>query len=324
MEKEARSPLVSVVVPVYNVERYLRECLDSVLAQTYANIEVILVDDGSGDSSGDICRGYAEKDPRFRVYSKPNGGASSARNYGLDKASGDYIYFLDSDDMLVPDAVGKMVALALETGADLVFFEARTLDENGGLTTGQYDYHRQYAPGAPYKMMEEMAEHKEFHVGTPLYFTKKELFDKHRLRFREGIISEDMIMAYKVFSLAERGAHIHEYLYVRRSRPDSVTTSALTEKNYVSAAAVYREVTAFLKTLPPEKQTTGHVVRCASLVLGVYRRLPSGAREKYKDDYAAITSDILANGAFGDRALALDCRSRLLWGAYKLKKKIFK
>ena len=320
----ADEPSVSVIVPVYNAEAYLRRCLDSVLAQTYPPCEVILVDDGSTDGSAEICREYAEKDGRFLLLQKENGGASSARNAGLDRARGKYVYFLDSDDELVPDALAKLAACACENGADLVFFEAKTVTEEGAVSTGQYDYHRQYEPDEPYRIMEEMAAHKEFHVGTPLLFMEKALFDANGLRFREGIISEDMIMAYQLFSLAKRAAHVHEYLYIRRYRPNSVTTLAKTEKNYVSAATVYREVAAFRKTLPPEKQSPGHLIRCAYLALNVYRQLPPETRKQYKTTHEEITADILANDGYGDRALALDCRSRLLWGAYKVKQKILR
>ena len=95
-----QSPLISIIVPVYNVEDYIRPCLDSILAQTYTNFEAILVDDGSKDGSGSVCDEYAEKDSRFIVVHKENGGVSSARNKGLEIAKGEYIAFVDSDDWI--------------------------------------------------------------------------------------------------------------------------------------------------------------------------------------------------------------------------------
>ena len=105
MRSECNTPLISVIVPVYQVERYLRECLDSVLAQTYVNLEIIVVDDGSTDSSPRIVSEYASKDARIRRFTQPNQGLSSARNTGLEHASGEYILFVDSDDVLSPDHV---------------------------------------------------------------------------------------------------------------------------------------------------------------------------------------------------------------------------
>ncbi len=315
-------PMVSVIVPVYNIETYLRECLNSVLAQTYSNVEVILIDDGSTDTSNEICREYCERDERFFLYRKENGGASSARNYGLNHARGKFVYFLDSDDYLEPEILEKAVSCAENNKADLVFFEARTLGEDGTLSTGRYDYHRQYAPDAPYRQMEEMIKYKEFHVSMPLLFAERQLFDNNALRFYEGIISEDMIMAYQLFSLAKRGVHLHEHLYIRRDRPNSVTTSAKTEKNYVSAATVYREVSSFRKSLPVEKQTAGHLIRCAFNVLTVYRQMPSEVKKKHRKEQDVLIADIMANNGYGDKALELDCKSHLLWSAYKLKHKL--
>ena len=92
--------LVSIIVPVYNVENYLTECIESTLKQTYHNVEIILIDDGSTDRSGKICDTYANKDNRIKVFHKKNGGLSDARNMGIGKVTGEYIYFLDSDDIL--------------------------------------------------------------------------------------------------------------------------------------------------------------------------------------------------------------------------------
>lgn len=92
------NPKVSVIVPVYNVEKLLQRCIDSILAQTFTDFELLLIDDGSKDKSGEICDEYAAKDSRIRVFHKQNGGVSTARNLGIDKAQGEWIYFVDSDD----------------------------------------------------------------------------------------------------------------------------------------------------------------------------------------------------------------------------------
>ena len=98
-----RTPLISVIIPVYNVEKYLRRCLDSVIAQTYQNLEIICVDDGSIDDSGKICDQYAVRDARIKVIHQENQGLSAARNRGLDAAEGEYIAFVDSDDYILED-----------------------------------------------------------------------------------------------------------------------------------------------------------------------------------------------------------------------------
>ena len=110
MIKDNQPHLISVIVPVYNVEKYLRQCLDSIINQTYRNLEIILVDDGSTDSSGIICDEYAQIDARIKVIHKENGGLSSARNAGLDvcTSGGDFIAFVDSDDWLEPDMYERL------------------------------------------------------------------------------------------------------------------------------------------------------------------------------------------------------------------------
>ena len=316
--------LVSVIIPVYNVEQYLKQCIDSVLAQTYQNIEIIMVDDGSTDSSGQICDEYSNQHNRIKTLHKQNGGASSARNFGLKYAQGNYVYFLDSDDYLIDNSIEKMAFCAANNQADLVFIEAKSIDESGNEIKSNYNYHMQYAPQSPYEAMQMMMDFKEFHVGTPFFFIKRKLFIENNLTFTEGIMYEDMIMSYQLFSLAQRCAHVHEPIYIRRYRPNSVMTSAKTEKNYISAATVYREVSAFMKTLPDDKQSPKHVIRCAYNVLNIYRQMPTDVQKKYKEDYKDIIQDIVNKDAFGDKALKLDCKSHFLWGAYKPKQKILK
>lgn len=125
--------MVSIIVPVYKVEKYLRECVDSILAQTYKDIEVILVDDGSPDGSPAICDEYAKKDTRVRVVHKENGGLSSARNAGIDIAKGEYIAFCDSDDYIDADMIEILASVAEEHRADFVGCESVVLDSKGNI-----------------------------------------------------------------------------------------------------------------------------------------------------------------------------------------------
>ena len=111
--------LISIIVPVYNVEDYIKQCLDSILLQTYTNFEVIVVDDGSTDSSSEICDDFAKKDKRFNVIHKENGGVSKARNIALDNVNGSYVVFVDSDDVLPKDALKKMIDETIATNSEV-------------------------------------------------------------------------------------------------------------------------------------------------------------------------------------------------------------
>lgn len=122
-------PLISVIVPIYNVEKYLNRCIDSILNQTYKNLEVILVDDGSTDNSINIIKSY--NDDRIKIYSKKNGGLSDARNYGLDKANGNYVSFIDSDDFIELDMFEKMVQHLIDRDVDIVVCDMKYLYDDG-------------------------------------------------------------------------------------------------------------------------------------------------------------------------------------------------
>lgn len=120
-----QSNLISVIIPVYNAETTISKCIESVLCQTYHNFEIILVDDGSTDSSGNICKEYSEKDSRIRYIKKENGGVSSARNLGIDEAKGEYITFVDSDDWIEKDALNNLISSAVESEADYIIPRSR-------------------------------------------------------------------------------------------------------------------------------------------------------------------------------------------------------
>ena len=321
----SENPLISVIIPVYNVEKYLRQCLDSVLNQTYTNYEVIMVDDGSTDSSYDICLEYSRKDDRFKAFHKENGGASTARNLGLKELNGEYLFFLDSDDWLEPNTLELMINTAIDENADLTFCEAQAINElSNNKINGYYEYRDYYSTDEAYSIMLKMMNRKEFHVAIWMLLLDKRIITDNNLRFKEGIILEDVIIAYQFYCLAHRAAHVRQKLYNRRYRPNSVMTSKKTEKNYVSAATVYREVTKFRKSLPEEKQSPQHLIRCAFNVLNIYRQMTPDIQKKYQSDYQDIIQDILNNDAYGDKSLKLDCKSHLLWGAYKVFRKVFK
>lgn len=123
--------LISIIIPIYNADKYLSDCIDSLLSQTYNNLEIILVDDGSTDNSGKICDDYAKKDKRIKVIHKQNGGVSSARNQGLDIAKGDYIAFVDPDDYVLPDMYKTLLRVIQNTNTDIVICGSTTTDIHG-------------------------------------------------------------------------------------------------------------------------------------------------------------------------------------------------
>ena len=202
-------PLVSIIVPVYNVEKYIRSCVDSILTQTYENLQVILVDDGTLDNSGKICDEFAKKDNRVTVIHKENGGLSSARNEGLDVASGDYIMFVDGDDYLADNAVEILLSANEKYDADFVQFELiHTECEDYIKNSVNEKYNVQIITDLDkmyWKMYETVGSGES--ACTKLY--KKHLFDG--LKFKEGIIHEDVYFTLFMLQKAKKGGIRHVY-----------------------------------------------------------------------------------------------------------------
>lgn len=214
----------SIIIPVYNVEPYLRECLDSVLRQTYSDWEAICVNDGSTDSSARILQEYTSRDNRIKVITQPNGGLSAARNTGLDNATGDYLLFLDSDDWLEPNAL-EVINNALPTThctlptIDMLCFGGWMGNKMECPTSETFDsgwdYYNRHA-----------LEHHEFpFVCVVLRCYRRQLLADNRLTFRKGILHEDNLFTPQVCLAAKKTAVIPAMLYHYRVRPGSIMTT---------------------------------------------------------------------------------------------------
>ena len=211
---------ISVIVPVYQVEAYLPQCIDSILAQTFRDFELILVDDGSQDRSGAICDEYAGRDERVRVLHKENGGLSDARNAGLEQANGDYFLFVDSDDFIAPMMLERLYAGAQREGADLAICNFRyTFDtkEKKDFSTAMT---AEILRGAEifYNRKNDRSHGFWTVAWNKLY--KRETFGK--LRFRSGKYHEDEFWANDMYQLDIRVVTIPDCLYYYRQRGGSI------------------------------------------------------------------------------------------------------
>lgn len=240
--------LVSVIVPVYSVEQFLPRCIDSVLTQTHENWELILIDDGSPDRSGDICDEYAANDARIRVIHQDNGGLSVARNTGLEHAAGDYITFVDSDDWLAPDFASAMLRHLVEYDADIaVAGLLRTTD--GTVTT----------PMIPGSVMildrDETMAKLNGSLHTVLTVACAKLYRASTLEgvsFPPKRLHEDEFTTYRALAASRRVVVSDRQLYFYWQRPDSITGSAPTTRNWSDVVTAYRERQEFLETSFPE------------------------------------------------------------------------
>lgn len=212
-----RTPLLSIIIPVYKVEKYLNECVDSVLAQTFQDYEIILVDDGSPDNCGRMCDGYRQSHPdRIKVVHKPNGGLSSARNAGIAVASGKYIGFVDSDDCIVPEMYERMIDAMTATGADIVF--SQILNWDGTPRKKEERDKPQVCTGK--EALQRIFGWKENVSAWSKLFSRSIIGDT---RFIEGRINEDFPFISELALRADTICILPEGFYRYRVTPGSIT-----------------------------------------------------------------------------------------------------
>lgn len=214
---------LSIVIPVYNVEKYLEDCLDSVLCNNKKNIEVILVDDGSTDRSGDICETYAENDSRVKVIHKRNGGLSSARNKGIQFAAGEYIGFVDSDDMIHELMYVDMLDIAHKHDADIVICGMRYFSNDISDTTICVHSEKSILVDGEEKFEFIISEKNDMGDFAQNKIYKRTLF--YNIEYPEGKIFEDIYTSYKLFGKAKRVFCLNKDYYYYRLRNNSISHS---------------------------------------------------------------------------------------------------
>lgn len=213
-------PLVSIIVPVYNVDKYLNQCIDSIIGQTYENLEIILVDDGSSDKSIDICQEYARKDDRVILIKKENGGASSARNTGLDIAKGKFVMFVDSDDFVESKMVEALLNLQAKTLADISCCEIKRYNNETASRIEKYHLKCSVSEFGRDEIIRLLILRKIDCAPCNKLF-KRNLIAGHR--FVEGRTNEDYLFLFYLFLDCERVVYTNEAYYNYRITPGSVT-----------------------------------------------------------------------------------------------------
>ena len=225
---------ISIIVPVYKTERFLNACIASILAQTFTDFELILVDDGSPDKCPALCDAAAAKDSRIRVIHQKNRGLSGARNAGLDAAEGEWIAFVDSDDTITPDFCAKLYHAAQETGAQMAVCNYRQVDE--ALTPIREQYlHVRREVLTPEQALEHSTLLPYMVVWNKLYH--RSIFAQ--LRFAEGKLNEDTLLIAYAYEKAEKIANIPDAMYLYRKVAGSIVNSKVTLRNLDRVEANY-------------------------------------------------------------------------------------
>ncbi|MFJ1588534.1 CDP-glycerol glycerophosphotransferase family protein [Streptomyces sp. NPDC088197] len=238
------TPRLTVVVPVYNVEQYLEECLRSIAAQTFTDLDVVMVDDGSTDSGPELAQAFADRDPRFRLVAQPNGGLGHARNTGARNAAPQtsYLTFVDSDDVLPPRAYEKLVGLLDQSGSDFATGNVYRLTTQGRSQAWQHrgmdkTVRRTHITRDLGLLSDRVAWNKVF---------RRSFWDKHQLAFPEGVLYEDTPLTIPAHFLADAVDVLHEHVYYWRIREGSITRRRTDVKGVRDRIAAVDGVSRFL------------------------------------------------------------------------------
>lgn len=231
-----RDNIVSVIIPVYNVELYLRTCIDSIVKQTYVELEIILVDDGSTDKSGLICDEYAKKDERIKVIHKKNGGLSDARNEGLKIATGEFVGFVDSDDWVEKDFFEKLVNIMYRTKCDIAMCGIKMFWGDG---TEQIMTANQDKSMDNLEAMEAIVD--ESFIKQPVWYKLYRHNLVNGIMFEVGKIHEDAFWTYQIIARAKKVEIIKKPYYYYRQRKQSIMSAQYSYKNFAGLEARIRQ-----------------------------------------------------------------------------------
>lgn len=319
-------PLVSVIIPVYNVEKYLRECVDSVINQTYKNIEVILVDDGSTDSSGEICDEYEEKDSRITVIHKQNEGAAIARNVGMENASGEWFYFPDSDDYLELDMLSVLVGTANKKHADIIFFDAQSFTDDGSEVKQSYIAKNDYPECGGKEMFARLQDNGDFHCPLWSMFYNGDFLRRSGIKMIPNIIYEDSVFGFEIMIEARLIVQLRRIFYHRRYRSGSVMMQTVRRSlHFRSRCEVYRAVRNYCKEhgIENEPYAKKYIIRCAMNAVDMYRVIEPAEKLLCKKELKRLKNEIKRDGFYGDKLLKLRCSGYAFWAVGKAINKIF-
>lgn len=296
---------ISIIIPVYNVEKYLDDCLNSILIQDFTNWEAICINDGSTDNSLEILNKYAKKDPRIIVISQENKGQASARNAGIKIAKGEYICFLDSDDMLKESALSKLDNITYQGNYNFIAYNTDICYESEELKNKFYknDYYlKKYSYSGEYKGIDllcKMIQNREYCDSVWLFLVNSKWLKGNNIFFYEGIFYEDALFATLCYLKATNVKYIDEILYTYRVRTNSTMTSKIKAKNVYSYLMCYKELLLELMNNNYDNEVyltiSKYLNQITSNLLYWYNLLDENEKEKF-EGLLSSKDKLLANG----------------------------
>lgn len=291
--------LISIIIPCYKVEIYLSKCINSIIEQTYKNLEIFLVDDGSPDNSGKICDNYAKKDCRIKVIHKQNGGLSDARNVAIDVSTGEYIIFVDSDDFVAPDYVETLYRLIHDNDAQIGITSFKSFEEG---IEPELDTHegKQIKVMTSDEALENMFYQKDFDTSAWAKIYKRSLFDN--IRYPKGWLYEDLATTYRLMMKCERVAFTNYMSYFYLIRCNSIEGSPFKPAKYDSCMKIMQQLKLVRESMSNEKVKKAIDCRIVSLLFHILLDIP----KEREDMRTSILNEIISCR----RTVLLDCQAR--------------
>lgn len=287
------NPLISVIVPIYKVELYLQECINSIRNQTYKNLEIILVDDGSPDNCPKLCDKFANEDSRIKVIHKPNGGLSDARNAGLKQATGEYVIFVDSDDYWTSTSglISLISCLKDYPQAEVIVFRYKSIFHNKVFTSSPLDLvqinGKDKTDALSYLMIRG-------DLMTPAWqkVVRRDTLIKNDIWFKKGLLSEDIDWSLNLYSKISNICAINIPFYAYRHREGSITTT-MKRKNFLDLLYIINKWRAIIPELSiPQKEKNiylGFLCYEYSILLGLLYRADAVTRKELKAQLKPLT-----------------------------------
>lgn len=319
--KISGTPLVSVIMPVYNSEAYLPETLDAVLAQSMRDFELICINDGSTDASCKILMDYARKDGRIRVFTQKNAGVAAARNVGIENAAGKYIQFADSDDLMSENALEVLSRQAEEKDLDVLYLNADCFHDSG-CTEKERAYRPSYQRTCSYpevtsgkELFVRFSENYEFFITLWMAFFKRSLLVENHIRFKQGNAHDDNLFSLTVITKAQRAGYFDRILYSRRIRPESIMTA---ERKFINSYSYFDSLKDTMELIREESgrsdpawlhYTEYRAGQLLNLARKDFRALSNFEKGKYyalKDDFILFRYLIVENDNLAGAKEALD------------------
>lgn len=234
---------ISIIIPSYNSAKWLKHCIESVLAQTHSSVEIIIINDGSTDATEEICKSYLLNNKNIKYISQINKGIGASRNAGLNISKGKYVYFLDSDDLIHKNLFSDCINIAEIFHSDIITFDTKIFSENN--LTDSMRYHR----SLPAKknltgkfVLKENISRQEFRPVVWLYLFKRDYLIKNLIKFREDIIYEDNAFVYEALLKSSRVVYINKTYHFHRTHADSIMASSFTEYHIKSSIEALKDI----------------------------------------------------------------------------------